>query len=159
MYNIIVKENENTNIFYDYNECLLTTWLNDLINTISGNKPYIHSDDYYKNKTEIKNKIKTENPRYVIIKKYDNISIKKQINDFSKLGIKNIIVCQNDKTNKMYNIIKFREYFKDNKVKLLEYINEENNDIITDLGIFNDDIFFSKKMLFTEFLKWCCEKY
>ena len=158
MYNIIVKEDGNTNIFYDYNECLLTTWLKDVINTISGNNANLESSDYYKNKTEFKNKIKAGTLRYVLINKYENITINKQINDFSKLGIKNIIVCQNDKSKVMYNIKKFREYLEDNKGEILEYINDENNDKITYFSNNDDNIFYNKNILLTEFIKWCCDK-
>ena len=87
-----------------------------------------------------------------------NKKINKQINDFSKLGIKNIIVCQNDKSKVMYNIKKFREYLEDNKGEILEYINDENNDKITYFSNNDDNIFYNKNILLTEFIKWCCDK-
>jgi hypothetical protein len=165
VYNLIVKQEEKQIIFYDYNDCLLTTWIEELLYSISGNKFYVHSHDYYENKLGFKNLLKTQKPRCVIIYKYTNISIEKQIKDLCKLGFKNIIVCQNDKTNNMYNITNFKKYLHDNSEILMKLIKEQNKQannyepisITWEFAIkFNDDIFYRQGLLLTNFLKWCC---
>lgn len=161
VYNLIVKQEENQIIFYDYNECLLTTWIKDLLYTISNKKFYVHSCDYYENKLEFKNLLKTQKPRCVIIHNYKSIPIKTQIKEFCKLGVRNIIVCQNDKTNTMYNISNFRKYLNDNKELLIKCIKEENNYEPTSWECemqYDDNIFYRSDLLLTNFLKWCCIK-
>jgi hypothetical protein len=159
VYNLIVKKEEKQNIFYDYNCCLLTTWIRDLLFTISKNK-CIESSDYYENKSEFKTILKINNPRCIIIRKYKNISIESQIKEFCKLGFKNIIVCQDDKTNNMYNIDNFRNYIKDKGETLIKLAKEENNythAIREPTIVHNDDIFYCSDLFLTNFLKWCCE--
>ena len=61
----------------------------------------------------------------------------------------------------MYNIANFRKYLQDNKEILLKYIKEEYNyepDNWNYLIQYGDNIFYSEKMLLTNFLKWCCIK-
>lgn len=161
VYNLIVKQEENQIIFYDYNECLLTTWIHDLLYTISNKKFYVYSCDYYENKLEFKNLLKTQKPRCVVIRNYKSIPIKTQIKEFCKLGVRNIIVCQNDKTNTMYNISNFRKYLNDNKELLIKCIKEENNYEPTSWECemqHDDNIFYKSDLLLTNFLKWCCIK-
>ena len=166
VYNLIVKQAEPI-IFYDYNDCLLTSWIKDLLYTISNTKFYVDSYEYYENKLAFKKLLKTQKLRCVIIKKYPNITIENQIGDFRKLGIKNIIVCQQDNTNTMYNISNFRKYLNDNKESLLKCMKEENNCEFRSKSfewenkwqtLFNDDIFYISDLLLTNFLKWCCAK-
>jgi len=161
VYNLIVKQEEKQIIFYDYNNCLLTTWIRDLLNTISNTKFYVNSCEYYENKLEFKNLLKTQKPRCVIIREYENISFETQINEFCKLGFRNIIVCQSDKTNNMYNISNFRKYLNNNKELLMKCIKEENNYEPTSWECeiqHNDNIFYKQDLLLTNFLKWCCIK-
>jgi hypothetical protein len=160
-YNLIVKQEEKQIIFYDYNECLLTTWIRDLLYSISGYNFIVYSYEYYDNKTEFKKKLKTNKYRCVVIGTSNvPISIETQFKDFSKLGFKNIIVCKTDKTNTMYNIENFRKYLHDNKEILLKCIKEENNYVPTsswDCVIQHDDnIFYHSDLLLTNFFKWCC---
>jgi hypothetical protein len=157
MRNLIVKSEEE-NIFYDYNECLLSEWTTDILYTI-GNGGYITSKEFYGNKADVKRSFKTEKPRLVLIRTFEKMSIKKQITDFSKLGFRNMIVCQNDKQNSMYNVINFRKYLQDSKDLLMKYIKEENNykpECWANEIKYDNDIFYSSKLLFTNFLKWCC---
>lgn len=158
VYNLIVKQEEKQIIFYDYGY-LLTTWIRDLLYFISNNKFYVISEDYYENKLEFKKLLKTQKYRVVIITEYKNISIKTQINDFCKLGFKNIIVHQTDKLNSMYNIVKYRNYLQDNKELLIKCIKEQHNYEVTDWNNeiqYNDSIFYSNNLLLSNFLKWCC---
>jgi hypothetical protein len=158
VYNLIVKQEEPQIIFYDYNDCLLSGWIHDIIYAISSDKFYVYSSQYYDDKLEFKKLLKKQKLRYVVINKYKNISITTQIKDFSKLGFKNIIVRQNE-TNNMYNIINFKKYLIDNKELLIKCIKEENNyepvNWETEIA-FNDSIFYKTDLLFTNFLKWCC---
>jgi hypothetical protein len=159
VYNLIVKQEEKQIIFYDYNECLLTTWIRDLLYSISNHKFYMESCNYYENKLEFKKLLKTQKPRCVIIGEYKNISIETQIKDFCKLNFRNIIVCKKDKMNTMYNISNFRKYLNDNKELLIKCIKEENNyePECWDKEITHDDnIFYKTDLLLTNFLKWCC---
>jgi hypothetical protein len=160
VYNLIVKQEEDQIIFYDYNNCLLTTWIRDLLNTISNTKFYVNSCDYYENKLEFKKLLKTQKPRCVIINNYKDIPIETQVNLFCKFGFRNIIVCQNDKTNNMYNISNFRKYLNDNKELLMKCIKEENNCIPIRSWQYeiqhDDNIFYKSDLLKTNFLKWCC---
>ena len=156
VYNLIVKQEQKQIIFYDYNDCLLTTWITDLLYTISGKKICIYSNKYYEDKIEFNKFLKTEKPRCVVIRKYNKITIETQIKDFCKLGFKNIIVCQDDKTNNMYNIINFKQYLHDNKEEIItilkqEYCHKEIPNIIHD-----DEIFYMQQLFLTNFLKWCC---
>lgn len=163
VYNLIVnqEENEKQIIFYDYNKCLLTTWIKDLLDTISGGKLYALSCSYYDDKIEFKKLIKTHNYRCVIIQKYKDISIETQIKNFCKLGFKNIIVCQNNTLNNMYDIVNFRKHLYNNKEMILNCIKEENKyepkDWESDIK-FDDDIFYRTNLLLTNFLKWCSVK-
>lgn len=161
VYNLIVKQKDNSIIFYDYNECLLTTWIKDLLYTISNKKFYVYSCDYYENKLEFKKLLKIQKLKCVIINNYKSksIPIETQIKEFCKLGVKNIIICQNDETNTMYDISNFRKYLNDNKEMLIKCIKEENNyePISWEREThYNDDIFYRSKLLLTNFLKWCC---
>mgnify|MGYP001560892626 CR=1 FL=1 len=160
MYNIIVKQEQQI-IFYDFNECLLTTWLRDSLYALSFKKIFVFSCDYYKNKIEFEKFRKTENPKCIIIQENKKKSIDEQINFFSEIGFKNIIVCQNNENNKMYNINNFRKYLLDNRDILQDCIKNENNYICEnwELEIQHDDnIFYKQKLFLTNFLKWCCVK-
>ena len=137
----------------------MTTWIKDILYTISIDKFYIYSSQYYNDKLEFKKLLKIQKLRCVIIDKYKKIPIKTQIKDFSELGFKNIIVRQNDKTNTMYNISNFKKYLIDNKELLIKCIKEENNYEPTHWEseiAFNDSIFYMTNLLLTNFLKWCC---
>ncbi len=159
VYNLIVKHEENQ-LFYDYNDCIFTTWITDLLYTISGKQLYVNSCDYYDDKSTFKKKLKTYKYRCVVIREYKNISFEKQIQHFSELGFKNIIVCKKDTTNTMYNIKKFEKYLKDNNKMIIKIIKEENDSepYTETMNLYDDYIFYSTDLLFTNFLKWCCTK-
>ena len=95
-----------------------------------------------------------------MIREYKNISFEKQIQQFSELGFKNIIVCKKDITNTMYNIEKFKNYLKDNNKMIIKIIKEENDSepYTETMNLYDDYIFYSTDLLFTNFLKWCCTK-
>jgi hypothetical protein len=160
VYNLIVAQEEKQIIFYDYNCCLLTTWIKDLLYTISGSNACVYSSEYYDNKIEFKKLLKSKKPRCVIIDD-KRISTEKQIDDFHKLGFRIIIIRRKDETNTMYNIMNFRKYLQDNKDVLMKCIKEENDYETTnwDSEIQHDDcIFYTQRLLLTNFLKWCCTK-
>ena len=157
-YNLIVRHGEKQ-VFHDYNDYLLIEWIICLLDSISSKRLYAYSSEYYDNKTKFKKEMKTHKYRLVMIHAYQNITFEKQIEDFSKLGFKNIIVCKKDKTNTMYNVANFRNYLKDNSEMIMKCIKEENNYEPTrwETEIQHDDNIFRKNnLLFMNFLKWCC---
>jgi hypothetical protein len=150
VYSILVKQEENV-IFYDFNECLLTTWIVYLLYTILGNSSYIYSNNYYEDKTEInKDKI-----RCVIIIKHKKMLYKQQINDFRKLGIKNFIIHNTYASNNIYDTCAFAKYIENNKEKIL--INKDEI-LWESLMTFNDNIFYKSHLLLSNFFIWCCTK-
>jgi len=161
VYNILVKQEESPIIFYDYNECLLMEWLKDILYTISDYKFFAYSSDYYDDKLKFKKLLKINNYRCIIITKNINALINNQINTFLTLGFKNIIICQNDPSNNIYNIKNFTKYLYDNQEILMNCIKEENNYEIRcwtqEIQHF-DNIFYRSQLLLTNFLKWCCIK-
>ena len=169
-YNLLVNQEEKLIIFYDYYDCLLTTWIKDLLYSISGIKFYVYSSQYYEDKIEFRKLMRTHKYRCVIIQKHNpmKVSVEKLIKDFCNLGFRNIIVCQNDnnvcqndKGTCMYNILNFRKHLNDNKDLLMKCIKEENNYIVFNWENeiqFDDNIFYTQRLLLTNFLKWCCIK-
>ena len=168
VYNLIVEQEEKQIIFYDYNECLLSTWANDLLYSISGNG-ILKSRDYYSDKKYFKNLIRTKRcyNRCVIVTESITGSkkIETQIRDFLELGFKNIIVQQDNSKKSMYNVENYRNYLQDNKDSLIKCINEENIDSkAIDINDWkyeiqhDDNIFYHTNLLLTNFLKWCCNK-
>ena len=160
VYNLLVKQEDKIIIFYDYNERLLTEWIRDLLSHITSQKLYCYSTNYYDDKSEFKKILKNNKYRLIIIKEILGKPIKTQINDFTKLGFKNIIVSQNNKNEKMYNIVKYKNYLRDNKDIILKCLEEEDNYNEEKNGKLNfvhdDEIFCSSKLLLTNFFKWCC---
>lgn len=166
VYNLIVKQEEEI-VFYDYYpDCLLSEWIKDLLYTIGGNKiyVYVYADDYYDDKNKFRCLIKKNNPRLVIIRKLngrEGIPIRTQINDFLKLGFKNIIIRDRDEKYKIYNIDNYHKYLNDNKKMLMELIKSENDYEITNWDnetSYDDNIFSKQHLLLTNYLKWCCTK-
>ena len=151
-YSLLVEQNEKQIIFYDYNECLLTSWLKDLLFALKGEEFYMSSCEYYETKRDI------DNHRCIMIYKDQKLSIKKQIEYFCKLGFRNIIVCQEDNMNNMYNIVNFKKYFQDNKKILLNCLKTENNYEPKNLENDISKIFYNSFLLLTNYLKWCCIK-
>jgi hypothetical protein len=111
VYNILVKQEENQIIFYDYNECLLTTWIRDLLYLISNTKYYICDEC---NSSELKQILKKTKPRCIII--YNS----SKINHYTKLGFRNIIVCEKTSKKSTYNMSTYIKYLQDNKEKIIK---------------------------------------
>ena len=164
VYNLIVKQEEEI-VFYDYYpDCLLSEWIKDLLYAIGGDKIYVYADDYYDDKNKFRCLIKKNNPRLVIIRKLngrEGIPIRTQINDFIKLGFKNIIIRDRDEKYKIYNINNYHKYLNDNKKMLMELIKSENDYEISNWEnetSYDDNIFSKQHLLLTNYLKWCCTK-
>lgn len=160
LHNLIVNQEEKPIIFHDFNECLCAIWTRYLLYAISSARLVVDSCDYYDDKKEFLKNFKIQKPRCVSINTYSNIPIKTQIDAFCKLGIKNIIVCQRDKTNDMYNILNFRKYLNDNEEPLLKLIKEQNNyeptgDWKTEIR-YDNNIFYKPELLMSNLLKWGC---
>lgn len=155
MYNILVKQ-VKTIIFYD---CKRNGWLRSWIINVSYKLSieYLDSPDYYKNKREGKKFIKNNKPRFVIVSKEKlQPSIEKQIDEFTKLGFKNIIVTVDNTDKRVQNRYKlsmdsFEEYLKEN---VLNYVKDEYDCDRSVIWI--DEVFFCGNLLLTNFIKWCC---
>jgi len=159
--NLIVKPNEKRIIFYDSDECLMTTFVTDLLNTILGSEAYVSSDEYYHNKKDFINNLKITKPRCILIKNIKGVKLETQLNTFEKIGFKNIIVydCYQQKLKPVYNIAKYKNYLQENKQVLMNLIKEENRyePENWDSEIqYNDSIFYNSRLLMTNFLRWSC---
>ena len=165
-YKVFVEKSDDTNIFYDYNEKLLSTWLNDTVYTIAGNNYVVDSDSYYDDKTEFIENLKVRKPKCVFIYpsvKYSNGTTKKyksaekQIDDLKKLGCRNFVVKQDDKNINMYNLDNFRNYLKEN-IESITSLCETKGTKREMTFQHDDEIFYSQGLLQADFLKWCCTK-
>jgi hypothetical protein len=159
--NLIVKPNEKQIIFYDSDECLMTTFVTDLLFTILGSGAYVSSDEYYNNKKDFIKNIKITKPRCILIKNIQGVKLETQLNTFEQVGFKNIIVydCYQQTRKPIYNIAKYKNYLQENKQQLMNLIKEENHYEVEhwDSEIpHNDSIFYKSRLLMTNFLRWSC---
>jgi len=165
VYNLLVKQEDNQLIFYDFFEGFLTSWLLKLLDTLSGANLYIYSDDYYSANLEKKKLIKLNKPRCVIITELKTKSLKRQIDDFIKLGFKYIIVLNTNikyKKDQIYNIANYRNFLNNNKEKIINTIKSEIDYLPEPdwkrIIMYDDNIFSKSDLLLTNFLYWCCKK-
>jgi hypothetical protein len=161
LHNLIVKPNEKLIIFYDSDECLMTTFVTDLLYAILGSGAYVSSDEYYHNKKDFINNIKITKPRCILIKNIQGVKLETQLNTFEKIGFKNIIVydCYQQPRKPNYNIAKYKNYLQQNKQVLMSLIKEENRyepDHWDSEIQHNDSIFYNSTLLKTNFLRWSC---
>ena len=168
MYNIIVSP-ENTYIFYDTSpNHILTSWTTSLLDLLGVGDKIIESDEY-DNRYYFKKVIEKSKPRCIIINIKYGVSTKIQINKFSKLGFKHIIVRHECKDINTYNIKNFEKYLTDNKNTLIQCIKQEDEYLSKmdideyenhwDINVYHyENIFYKTKLLCTNFLKWCCTK-
>ena len=165
-YNVFAEKSNDINIFYDYNEALLSTWIKDTIGTILDYDAVVDSYNYYDNKNDFIKKIKNKEPRCVFIYtclEYTNGTVKQyksaeeQINDFKKFGCRNFIVIQNIKNINMYNLNKFRDYLKENKQNINSLCETKGNKKEINF-VYDGDIFYIQGLLQADLLKWCSTK-
>lgn len=154
LYNLIVKQEEEI-IFYDYNECILTTMMIDILYSISGHNYYIDNEDLSFN--ELNQILKTSKPRCIIVNNRTNV------NYYLKLGFKNIIVRGRDNKMLIYNNANYKKYIDDNKESIIEKLNSEYSkyDITNwdrDTSMVTD-LFYKSDLLLTNFLKWICSSH
>ena len=153
-YTIFVKSSDSINIFYDYcsqEEYLLSGWLCDLLYTLLGDKYILHSYNHYENIDESIQLIKLIKPRCVFITMHKHFSIDKMIDEFIILGITNIIIKNNDNTQNIYNIDKYKKEYLHKESQFVKIFCKDNSRNI----IYNNDIFNRTSLLFDYFLKWC----
>ena len=154
-YSLIVKPDDTQVIFYDYDKCLLSYWLIELLWTLGrSNHLYVRSFEYYENKLEFKKLLKQNKPRCVIIDANRQVEFETQIKVFSKLGFKKIIVRKYGEKTKFHNVVNFQKYISDNKERIADNFicdhycpNEECENY--------DELFYKENMLFVNYLKWC----
>lgn len=156
-YNVLVKKSNYTKIFYDYDECLLSSWLRDTMITLSNNRHFLSDDCYFHDRYD-KKKIKEGHYRCIFIsggnsENYFETCIK---------NFKNIVISLGKYypgKKKIYNIDNFKKYLRDNKELIMSIITRYNNvSYDYDHVIVNgpiDNIFYNSRFLFSNFLKWC----
>ena len=156
-YSVLVKESNETIIFEDYDICRLSIYLRDLLDIISTpNHPnggrYIVYDESCK-KDYIK-EFKKIRPRIVYI---ENIYSEKELNDIKyflkKLEIINIVILHRKIKINTYNFENFIEYINIHKVRISNSFPCDD-----DFHKLDNDIFYTRRWLFNNFLKWCCIK-
>ena len=142
IYNLIVKPNGEQNIFYDYNECYLTTWICEIFNKI-------HTNDI----------INPAKNRYQFIdgELMDDIEINKQIDEYVVMGCKNFIIKKKDIEKTKMNVDNFNNYLRINDQRIIDCITDELYYIYmyNSRPRLNYNIFINGDLLFTNFLKWC----
>jgi hypothetical protein len=142
IYNLIVKPNGEQNIFYDYNECYLTTWICEIFNKI-------HTNDI----------INPAKNRYQFIdgELMDDIEINKQIDEYVVMGCKNFIIKKKDIEKTKMNVDNFNNYLRINDQRIIDCITNEIYYIYmyNSRHTLNEFIFMNGNILFTNFLKWC----
>jgi len=152
MKNLLVPGDGEENIFYDNGCELLTTWAKGAVYSVMGN-----GYQYYENDADFLE----DRPRLVVINpgcfiKGRRIPVSKQIENLRKIGIRNIIVTEE---RHRCGVDNFREYLRNNQEHIIRLVSAENKYAITmweyDVK-YNDDIFYSCRLLLTNFLKWAC---
>lgn len=161
-YNILV-ENKEIVIFSDYSDnChLLSYWLNELIDTLCQSNSNVYNDN---ERHSYKNKFIHNKPRVMFISdmyyengikcRYSATKIKKHIENVKNLGITNIVVQYNH-GSKQYNYERYTEYIMQNAETIKDLSGNISEDCLDNCEQYKD-MFSSPKMLFNNFLKWCC---
>ena len=160
MYNLLVKCEEKQIVFYDYNECLLTTCMEYLLPSIIGNNSGItfkwhgESDNWAEfNCTGL---------RYVkIVKEFSSdVPMEKQLKCFRNFNCNVIILTDYNNTKKIYNISEYKKYVNNNKEIIKTYLDRSGALYLPlEDGIYmSDRLLYDRYMLQANFLKWCCTK-
>ena len=153
LYNLFVKEQKYPIIFEDISyEGILSGWIRDIFHKLTPDD-FIYSKDYYENKRILAKKDKC---KCVFLNDYFK-TIKRQINDFKRLGFKNIIVMnQGKKTNK--DLLRYlRNNYENLKNIIKEEYNSANNSTNNELNhirLYPDTLFLDGSYLITNLLKW-----
>jgi len=148
-YNIIVKQEEKQVVFIDNTGSFLTSWIINALDTISPN------DDLCIDISKDHKIPKKYNPETRLI----IINNENYVPKLLQKGYKNIIIMK-----KSWNENKFINFIKENKETILSeshYKENENNDKewwFQNLNRLSIDIFDSRRLLFNNYLKWCCNK-
>lgn len=155
MHSILVKQYNEPIIFHDwFGGSILIGWLRTVLSTLGPYK-YLESTDYFDNKIWFRKVLREHKPKCVIIGQMRAHTIEEQIKLFMNLGFKNI-VCINEKQEKC-NTVTFRKFLNDNKERVFECIKQFSNYEAKERDImYDDEIFGTTRLLFTQFLKWCC---
>lgn len=153
-YNIFVKQEEKKNVFID-NTGFLTEWIINAFHLISTNfDVYIYiSKDHRK-------LLKKYNPetRLVIIENA------KYVPKLLQKGYKNIIIMKKIGMKKTWDKNKFINFIEKNKETILSefHYKENENDSrewwFQNLNRLSIEIFNNRRLLFNNYLKWCCNK-
>jgi hypothetical protein len=148
-YNIFVKQEEKEVMFIDNTGGFLTTWITNALDIISNNVDmyiYISKDN--------RKILKKYNPetRLVIIENENYVP------KLLQKGYKNIIIMK----KKTWNENKFINFIEENKETILSESHYKENDDrewwFQDLNKLSIEIFYNRRLLFNNYLKWCCNK-
>jgi hypothetical protein len=155
-YNVLVEDGKE--IILEDNYGYITGWLRNVSEyLIPAKSEIIISND----KSSDKMPTKYNNEIRLVIIKY-NTSTDKQVTKLRQLGFKNIIISKPPSSNNQSYI----KFITENKDKILQvshydenelkdcFYNKENNYI----SCVPYEIFDAKRLLFNNFLKWCCLK-
>lgn len=148
-YNVIVNQEEKEVVFIDNTGSFLTTWIRNALYTIHPNRDLCIdiSKDH-----KIPKKYNPET-RLVIINNADYVP------KLLQKGYKNIIIMK-----KTWNENKFINFIKAKKEIILSesHYKENENDSkewwFHNLDRLSIEIFYSRRLLFNNYLKWCCNK-
>lgn len=164
---------------------LLYIWIKDLVYRIEPNNKRccdklekINQDSYiyykiyitdFKSKGIIKKEILHIKPHVVFII-HTNYNYRKTkiiltlIDELISIGIKNIIlVNEYDTKSQMYNYNSYTEYLYNNKDNIIKYFVDNKTHGSYDMpnnisckNYYQDNIFCRTRLLFNNFVKWCC---
>lgn len=162
-YNIFVEHQENVIIMdYTYDSFGVSYILDCITNLLDCLVP-VKSHIYISNGARHGEKMpkKYNNDIRLVIIRYDKeCNINRQVAKLQQLGYKNIIIM---KKHIIDIPIEYNNFILENelKIKQLSEVHTTDNDGFLDNKCFLKDIpyevFYSKKLLLNNFLKWCCQ--
>ena len=154
LHNILIRKTDDIVVFRDAGECFLSLWLKCMLSGIFSDSISIDSEDFYKDKKHYIKLFETKKPRCVFIHVRKGISIDKQITNFYKLGISNLITISTKKSD-IYDLLKYIRCVTENMPPINQYILTENKSP-PDGEVNYLNMLVDSSMLQTNFLKWCC---
>ena len=169
---ILLKPSNKTIIFYDggmSGSYKLSSWLKDAFYVLGLQRgsDFIDADDYYSEKAQYNKLFKKHTPRCVFIHKYQSKysapckilhkSNESIINNFTNLGIKNIII-QSDSLVKNYTSFTNMEKYIDQNLETLSLLitdEQKRKDFIKSHPRYFDTLLYSGNYFFLNMLAWC----
>lgn len=154
-YNIFVEHQKDITLIDEsygtYYLSYISNWITNLLNCLLPVKSFIHITND-KCGEKVPNKY-NKDIRLIIIK--HNSDINRQVAKLQQLGYKNIIIIKNHQNNIP---IAYNQYISENMVKIKQ-LSEVHTTKETHYNCLYVpyEVFDAKRLLFNNFLKWCCE--